>query len=377
MRPMIFSAQLPSSSSRSAHSAPSRSASAPPQRAQSACPLCGSHEAHRLAERDGKTGAPLKTIVCDGCGLGRIDPLPTPQELARWYSQHYRQDYKAAHSPAMRHVLRAARIARDRWHWLQQRHALSKGARALDVGASSGEFVAALGCAGLNATGLEPHQGYAGFARTMLGLDVRNAGLDDIASELPQTRFSVISMFHVLEHLVEPVAQLRRLAALLETDGVLFLEVPDTRRMCAPHTLYFRAHTLHFTPQTLRALARAAGLDVVAHNFDQPDNLRVLLKRQQVSAQDAPSANPQPGAADVLLQAQARRSWPAYLAHTLLSGALWRKHLVRVEEKQTAARFAQPKALLDAVFDGLVKAQPAAQAAPRAPADSAFTSAGS
>lgn len=375
MRAMFFSARLPSPPSSPTRTAPPWRDSAPPQLARSACPLCGSHDAHPLAERDGKTGTALKTVVCEGCGLGRIDPLPTAQELAQWYAQHYRQDYKAAHSPAMRHVLRAARIARERWHWLQHRQALTKGAKALDVGASSGEFVAALGHAGLHATGLEPHRGYAGFARNILGLDVRNAGLDDIKTELPDTRFSLISMFHVLEHLVEPVAQLRRLAAMLEADGVLFLEVPDTRRMCAPHTLYFRAHALHFTPQTLRALARAAGLDVVAHNFDQPDNLRVLLKRQEVSAQDAPSAIPQPGAASVLLQAQARRTWWAYLTHALLGGALWRKHRMRAEEKQTAARHTQPKTLLEAVFEGMVMARPMAQAAVQTPADSACTAA--
>jgi hypothetical protein len=56
----------------------------------------------------------LITVSCSDCGLGHIDPLPTDQELAEWYATQYRQAYKSAVQPALRHVLRAGRNAQWR-----------------------------------------------------------------------------------------------------------------------------------------------------------------------------------------------------------------------------------------------------------------------
>ena len=41
--------------------------------------------------------------------LGRIDPLSSDQELAERYVKQYRQAYKSAAQPALRHILRAGR----------------------------------------------------------------------------------------------------------------------------------------------------------------------------------------------------------------------------------------------------------------------------
>ena len=41
--------------------------------------------------------------------------------LEQWYSTRYRQDYKGAVSPRLSHVLRAARLALERWDWASVR----------------------------------------------------------------------------------------------------------------------------------------------------------------------------------------------------------------------------------------------------------------
>jgi hypothetical protein len=79
------------------------------------CPVCGAQHAEPIARVDGKTNEPLLKVNCRVCGLGRIDPLPTRLELEAWHPHYYRQEYKHAASPALRHVLRAGRNARDRW----------------------------------------------------------------------------------------------------------------------------------------------------------------------------------------------------------------------------------------------------------------------
>lgn len=92
-------------------------------------------------------------------------------------------------------------------------------------------------------------------------------------------------MFHVLEHLVDPLPTLRQIADRLSPGGVLNIEVPNATRPCSPHYMFFRAHVLYFTGLSLRQTLQAAGLQVLAHSADDADNLSIVARRA-----DAPQA---------------------------------------------------------------------------------------
>lgn len=312
--------------------------------APSSCPACQGSGGEILDTRDGKTGEALLVVQCAHCGLGHVEPMPTPQSLQDWYESRYRQDYKGAVSPRLPHVLRAARIALERWDWASGHCGVRLPARSLDIGASSGEWVYLLHSLGVTACGIEPHQGYSACAREVLGLDVMAGTLQQRLPELPEGSFDLVSMFHVLEHLSDPLQTLRDLARLLSRQGLLFIEVPDAAGMSSPGNTFFRAHTLYFSAHSLRSLALAAGFEVVADNFGSGGNLRVLLR----AAATPPSFAWQ--ASDALVQGQRARRWHRYLWHRLKEGHAWRRHLRRLEEKRTAGRYANARALLDATY---------------------------
>lgn len=308
------------------------------------CPSCLRSGGTVVATRDGKTGEPLVVVQCDHCGLGHVDPMPTAQALEDWYSHHYRQDYKGATTPRLSHLLRAARIASGRWEWASARLGAGMPGRALDIGASSGEWVYLLHSLGVNARGVEPHQGYCAFARESLGLDVVAGTLQQHLPAMPAGGFDLVSMFHVLEHLAEPVETLRAIARLLSPQGRLFIEVPDVAGMSSPNNTFFRAHTLYFSAHSLHLLVQAAGFELVADNFQEGGNLRVLLR---------PATQPAPAAwrpSDALVRGQQARRWHHYLWHRLKEGHAWRRHLARLEEKRTARRYPDARALLDATY---------------------------
>lgn len=312
--------------------------------ATSSCPACQARGGTVLSTRDCKSGEPLVVLQCGTCGLGYVDPMPSVAELEAWYTHQYRQDYKAAVSPRLSHVLRAARIVLERWDWVHGQPGFHPPARSLDIGASSGEWVYLLHSLGIDARGVEPHQGYSDFARAHLGLDVIPGTLQQRLPEMPAKGFELVSMFHVLEHLPQPLQTLKDIARLLSPQGQLFIEVPDVAGMSSPKNTFFRAHTLYFSAHSLGALARAAGFEVVADNFREGGNLRVLLRPV---AQAAPVAW-QPS--DALAQGQQARRWDKYLWHRLKEGHAWRRHLQRLEEKRTARAFADARALLDATY---------------------------
>jgi len=335
--------------------------------ASTPCPVCGSQAIESIARVDGKTGETLLTVNCSACGLGRIDPLPTQPELEAWYTHRYRQDYKQAVSPALRHVLRAGRNALDRWGWLQTQLAqgvghLPSSAVTLDIGASSGEFVDLMRQRGMQAHGIEPHAGYAAHARETLGLSVEHGALHQVLPRQADQRFDLISMFHVLEHLVDPVETLRLFARKVSPQGLLLIEVPNATRFCAPRYMFFRAHTLYFTQASLHQTLRAGGWSVVAHNHADDDNLMVLARPAPDPGAAHVPVRWQPGRA--LIEAQNRRTWPAYLADQLRSGRWLRKLRQRQEEKKTVRGVSSARSLLDALYQDDLRLPGAPAAAP-------------
>lgn len=330
---------------------PTSTATGSPLNAHTACPCCGEKSAQIVASRDGKTGAPLITVSCNHCGLGRIDPLPTDQELADWYATQYRQAYKSAVQPALRHVLRAGRNAQWRWQWLCQNAAsLQPGPdtaakRSLDIGSSSGEFVYLLQTLGFQAKGIEPHAGYASYAREMLGIQVNNNTLQQGLSSEEAGSLDLISMFHVLEHLPEPVPALRTIGQKLKPGGLLYIEVPNATRLCSPHYMFFRAHTLYFTGKTLRNLLETAGFRLVAQSPDDSDNLSVVAEFVNTDRQPLPADSSHP-----LVSAHLARRWGPYLVQQLRQGQPLRKWRTRQEEKRQAAGYDNGLTLLSDLY---------------------------
>lgn len=86
--------------------------------------------------------------------------------------------------------------------------------------------------------------------------------------ELPDNKFTFITLFHVFEHMHEPLKQLKLVWDKLAEDGKLVLEVPHARDFLIQVSEKFRNHTfwsehliLH-TRSSLRKFLRQAGFEV-------------------------------------------------------------------------------------------------------------------
>lgn len=217
-----------------------------------ACALCGGTDTLPVSDWDRRLKK-LTTVVCAGCGLVRTDPMPTEAELAEYYRHHYRADYQLVGTkPPRRHLVRTQEEARRRAELLAP--ALPAGARVLDYGSGSGEFLEEGARRGWAMEGVEPGEAYAAHART-LGVTV-HPRLPDGAGP-----FDAITSHHVFEHLRDPLGTLRELVAALKPGGVVYLAVPDMGP--APKPAHERLHFAHvhgFVPGTLDLLAAKAGL---------------------------------------------------------------------------------------------------------------------
>ncbi|MGD9696616.1 MAG: class I SAM-dependent methyltransferase [Thermoleophilia bacterium] len=242
------------------------------------CRVCG-HERARVVltgtdHREG-VGGVFSVVVCDGCGLARVDPWP--DEPLAWYPQGYQQHTAqtvtgrvvetvirrtatAALSAPIRRLVTALVPDADNGG------ALSRGATLLDVGAGNGTAVRALRAAGVDAHGLEPERRAVEAAHAAGTRTVLVGTLDD--NPLAGRRWDVVRMYQTLEHMPDPLDALRRARALLSPAGRLVVGVPNFgsfgRRLfrASWDGLELPRHLYHFTGRSLTAVLERAGFAV-------------------------------------------------------------------------------------------------------------------
>ncbi len=302
---------------------------------ESQCPLCAASSAVVISET-ARDGSELTVVLCQACGLARVEPLPNAAELAAFYRENYRLIYKGTYQPKAYHVLRNARVAADRFRLLKD--LLEPGMQVLDAGSGGGEFLYILRASGCRVTGVEPNLGYANYAREELGLDVHCGLIGD--QPFPEASFDRIMLFHVLEHMPAPVESLQKLAAWLKPEGLLAVEVPNLDSTCEhPAHRFHRAHLFYFTPRTLALSGQAAGLAAVRTEVsaDGGNVITVFRRSGQAVIPEGSRFRTRP----------AWRYWLALATYSRGFRRLWRM----AGERRAARRYPSRRAVLDAVAE--------------------------
>lgn len=253
----------------------------------------GSEGMREVVSETDRRGRSLRTVICMETGLVRNDPIPSDEELARFYAEDYRIAYKGAAKPRRRQILRNFRRVAS--HVRAFRDVYDAAADVLDVGAGSGEFTFVMTRLGKKVEAVEPNVPYAAFCRDELGLNVQTAHL---APDLfAPGRFDLIRLNHVLEHLNHPVKYLAQIACWLKPRGALYVETPNIEIDCREKSrgnMFHYAHVFNFNPWTLRACAGLAGLAEAPETAERSaDTTSVFFRREASAASSATAENPE------------------------------------------------------------------------------------
>ncbi len=141
----------------------------------------------------------------------------------------------------------------------------SQVGRLLDVGCGSGAFLVRMRELAWKVCGVEPDPEAARLARQQ-GLEVYQALVEE--AELPSAAFDAVTMNHVIEHVVDPLAALRACARVLRPGGRLVAVTPNWHSLLHRRFGHFwehldpPRHLWLFTAQSLAACAQQAGLRV-------------------------------------------------------------------------------------------------------------------
>jgi 2-polyprenyl-3-methyl-5-hydroxy-6-metoxy-1,4-benzoquinol methylase len=241
------------------------------------CPVCGSRGSAlvpvALVDRP-------SLLHCTRCRVVFRLERPSTEELQRFYRRSTRDPLMRFSPQELENYLGHKHHCYNRLGLEAHEHRLGPERIALDVGCGAGQNLEALLRRGWRAEGIDPNPEQAERARQG-GKSVEAADLEQAARDgARRGRYDLVTMFHVIEHLPDPAADLRALAELLRAGGLLVVETP----LCCD--LYNLDHLFFFTEGSLRLLVERAGFKVLSRFFyvafqNAHDCLVILAQRER------------------------------------------------------------------------------------------------
>ncbi len=230
-----------------------------------ACPICPCAETTAFHVKDSRA-----LLICRDCRHIFWARMPDLAEIAAYYGSVYageygQRDVQAAHQDYYRgHAQELAALC-----------GVPIGRMALaDVGCSYPVFV---------------HEALKAGAAVALGVDwsddARADGVrrgvpvltpDEFETTIPDGFLDVLRYSHTLEHMIDPVAMLRRHAAKVRPNGLIYVTQPNFPVLgfgasaVEPHDATFPAHLHFFSPLSFLRMAESAGL-IVERYFSVTD----------------------------------------------------------------------------------------------------------
>src|SRR5262245_44550752 len=243
------------------------------------CPICGAAGTWpprmTLEDLDGDESFSLNQ--CPGCGVLRT--LPVPANLSRYYAAEVGQmmvtKQSALHTAARRFLLQRE---------LDRIVPRVQPTTFMDIGCGPGDFAALIHHKGHAVMTFDVQAEPPVFTRDLPGLPHYQIDYDagDIRGLAPAPG-RVAILRHVLEHVKDPAAFLRRLTGY--GAGWFYIAVPNAG--CVEQRLFGRAWYLwdpprplwHFTPGAFHQLFRTLGFQVLASGRDTIPNIVPSLYR--------------------------------------------------------------------------------------------------
>lgn len=178
------------------------------------------------------SGQPLEhRIIRDPrYGYLRVDPLPTQEELERFYRDHYyggitnHRDFSL--EPKSGELEFFAWRCADMIDAVRDHYGKTAGVSILDIGCGYGYSLEHFKDAGMEPHGIEPSAEAAAYAKGR-GFNVIRHGIGAEAPDFGK-KFDVVLLMDVLEHLIDPAAALTMARLqLLKPGGLLIVDVPN------------------------------------------------------------------------------------------------------------------------------------------------------
>lgn len=282
------------------------------------CRACGLNNSELLFEVGGN-----RVERCQGCSHVFLDVVHTDESIHQIYETYgdpIRDFYfEKIDDEVTSHFDRYLQNCRA--HCKTRTRAL----RLLDIGCGNGAFLSRAQKQGFVVEGIETCDPLANEARKKLDCHVTTKLLSEC--QFSRETFDVVTMYDLIEHLPDPIEDLRRVQSWLKPGGVLFVLTPNDEALlrCAArlafrlslhriqrpmNSLYYSHHLSYFTARSLHSLLAGTGFDIV-----QSETRNQEMARLKISGMDRlavrlifAASQPFPGSRGKLLAWACRRA---------------------------------------------------------------------
>ncbi|MGL1884887.1 MAG: class I SAM-dependent methyltransferase [Reichenbachiella sp.] len=230
------------------------------------CPTCNSKEFinHIICDDHSVSKESFAITKCSNCDLLLTNPRPDQASIGKYYQS---EDYISHTNQANNIVNRIYKVVRNitlkqKYNWLK---AYKTKESILDYGCGTGHFLNFLNGKGWSTTGIEPDSQAREIAAS-----INDSKIYPNIDSLPNGKYGIITLWHVLEHVHDVSALLTKLKNhLTKKEGKLIIAVPN-------HNSYDRKfykekwaaydvprHLYHFEKATLIELLKQHGFKLI------------------------------------------------------------------------------------------------------------------
>ncbi|MHC2995794.1 MAG: class I SAM-dependent methyltransferase [Candidatus Atribacteria bacterium] len=227
---------------------------------------------------------------CHNCGLVWLNPQPIPDEIEKLYTTYYTHGpettslYSRLRDAVLLTEVRGNHLLegivwrflgiilysippiRSAAHVATMHLGRMKKGRLLDVGCGGGRFLKLMWNVGWKVQGLELDKQAAESTSRRLDMPVHVGTVEQ--ADFGESFFDVITINHVIEHLIDPIATLQACRRILTTGGRIVIVTPNVESLGHCHfqsswrALEPPRHIHLFSLRTLSELVRRAGFNI-------------------------------------------------------------------------------------------------------------------
>lgn len=232
------------------------------------CPVCGGQNLtnHKVVQDYSVSKESFVISLCKGCQFQFTNPRPTPSEIGKYYeSEDYISHTNKGNSPVNVVYKLARQFALKSKCKLINSISSNKKGNLLDYGCGTGYFLKTMKKDGWKIAGIEPNEQARDLAEALINEKVK-VNLEQL--DMKNKKFSVITLWHVLEHIHDLNTTIAALKSLLKEKGRLVIAVPNIsshdnsiyQELWAAYDV--PRHLYHFNQDSMRTLMLKHGLKV-------------------------------------------------------------------------------------------------------------------
>ncbi len=226
------------------------------------CPICGSGSIFNYS----KDYPYIKE--CHDCKIVFTHPLP--EGLTEAYGEDY---YKSWYEKQLR---QRVKLWRRRLNIVKR---FCRSGKLLDVGTGDGLFLKVAKSANFNVYGTEISPAAVRAAKNLYDLDIHLTEIENAGFQ--ENSFDIITIWHVIEHVKNPLEVLKKVYSLSKPGAVVFVATPNLDKHVSriiyrltsnkPYPFYSpkgEQHLFHFNEYTLERIIKKAGFNIICTGTD-------------------------------------------------------------------------------------------------------------